>query len=1110
MSSGKVFEPQFGRAAPIVVRTRRSWSLPFSIASCLLVFVASLEAADGLTATPLSPRSRAAGATLFTLMPASITGIQAGNAYDDPRMWAERFQEFKFGAIGTGVAIGDYDGDGRPDVFLVEKAGPGKLFRNLGDWRFEDVTERAGLAGPGGIRRLFSDEDAKTWSQGATWADVNNDGRLDLFIGRFAAPNRLWMNQGGEGSGVTFKEEAAVRGLALSDATGAGAFADFDRDGWLDLYVQTNLLDARAQPEGQEDRLYRNRGDGTFEDVTARAGIRGRSQGHAAIWWDFDEDGWPDLYVANDFAVPDRLYRNNRDGVTFTDVLDAVVPRTPHSSMGADLGDVDNDGRLDLLVADMAATTAEKDQRGMAKIRALLMKLNEDAPEAPQFMQNALFVNTGRGRMLEAAQFAGLAATDWTWSVRFEDLDCDGWVDLHVTNGMVRELHNADLVQAISAAESVAEAIRIERDSPVLAERNFAYRNRGGLRFEDVSRAWGLDENGVSFGAAFGDLDGDGDLDLIYANYDGAPTVLRNDAPDGNRLVVNLRGVRSNRHGVGATVRILHAGGGQVRTLVASRGYLSSSEPVAHFGLGEADRVEELVVEWPSGHRQVFRDVQVNQRLTITEPAGIAPAAGPGDTEPAPRFSDVTAQFGLALSSPEEPTSEPDAQPLQPFRFNRRGPALAAGDLDGDGRPELVLGGTTRSPLRIERLAELPPTNADDGPLLLFDSDGDRDLDLLRTKAGSSRAANYQPGLYRNEGGKLTRTDALPVLNLPAGAAVAADFDRDGDLDVFLGARNIPGRYPLPPASVLLRNEGERFVDVSETALGAAKNLGLVTAALWTDFDADGWKDLLVATEWGEVRALRNEAGAGFSDQSESFGFRGAKTGWWTSLAAADFNGDGRPDFVAGNVGLNTPYRPPALLFFADFRGGGAPQLVEARVEDGKLYPVRSRQELGAQIPGILRKYPRNDMFAKATLDEILGADKLAAARRFQADELRSGVFLSQPGGTWGFAPLPHPAQLAPLQGMLAGDIDGDGHADILATQNSFAPIPPTGRFDGGLGVFLRGDGKGGFTAVPAAESGWVVPGDARSVVLADLDGDGSPEFLVSRNQAPVMVFKMR
>jgi enediyne biosynthesis protein E4 len=535
----------------------------------------------GLESQPFAPRSTPTGTTMFTPLPPEQTGVTMVNRYDDPAMWGPRYREFSLGAIGTGIAIADYDGDGRPDVFVVAKTGPNHLYRNLGDFRFADVTARVGVAGPGGA-----------WQQGAAFADVNNDGRPDLYVCRFNAPNLLFINQG-DG---TFTEEAAVRGLALNDASGMGAFCDYDRDGWLDVYVQTNVLDAERRPNGQRDHLYRNNRDGTFADVTDRAGIRNETQGHSATWWDFDEDGWPDLYVANDFKDPDQLYRNNRDG-TFTDLLSLVVPHTPHSSMGADFGDLDNDGHLDLLVADMAATTREKDHRGQAKIRAGLAE-DEKHPEiAPQYMRNALLLGTGGGRMMEAAQLAGLAATDWTWTVRLEDLDNDGRLDAWFTNGMVRELHGHDIIQRMMGRESMGERMRIMKATPVLAERHLAYRNLGDLRFEETGAAWGLAKTGVGFGSAFGDLDGDGDLDLVSASMDEPVMVCRNDAPAGHTVIVGLHGTKSNRFGIGATVRIETAQGGQMRTLVLARGYLSTSEPVAHFGLGPDTVVRRLTVE---------------------------------------------------------------------------------------------------------------------------------------------------------------------------------------------------------------------------------------------------------------------------------------------------------------------------------------------------------------------------------------------------------------------------------------------------------------------------------------------------------------------------------
>ncbi|ACB73781.1 FG-GAP-like repeat-containing protein [Opitutus terrae] len=1123
-----------------------------SDAGRLIVLIAAVSGVRAATtepiAEPLAPRSGPRGGTMFASLPPEQTGVVVANNYADPKMWWERREEFKFGAVGTGVAVGDYDNDGRPDLFVVSKTETSKLFRNLGGWKFEDVTERAGLLPPKSVlaegvawlKRSVGQGDAppdEAWKQGATWADVNNDGWLDLYVCRFNAPNLLYVNQ----RDGTFKEEAAARGLAIVDASGMAAFCDYDRDGWLDVYVYTNILDGQTKPSGQRDYLFHNAGDGKFVDVTERAGIIGENQAHSATWWDYDQDGWPDLYVANDFAVPDSLYHNNRDG-TFTNRLDAVVPHTPHSSMGSDLGDVNNDGRLDLFVADMATTSHAADMRGMAKIRSLLTGMDESAAGAPQTMRNVLYVNTGTGRMLEAAHLAGLEATDWTWSPRFEDLDNDGRLDLYVTNGMVRELHNVDLNQRMSASESLAEGARVMKASPVLVETNLAFRNLGDLQFVPVGPEWGLDRKGVSFGSVLADFDGDGDLDLVYGNYLEGPSVLRNDSADGHRLIVALRGTRSNRFGVGAVVQIETAAGRQVRQLVLARGYNSSSEPILHFGLGDDAIVQRLTVNWPSGAVQRFERVKADQRLTITEPADVVAGVadiGPDSTSQAKTdktFADVSAEIGFALEAREETIPVTSEQPFLPLRLNRRGPSLAVADLTGDGRDDVVLGGTTRDAARLlvggadgkfveaktANIAAPPPLV--DGPVLAIDVNGDGANDLLLTRSGTTRpagAADYQPRLLLNNGqGVFLAADAtaLPVLPINAGAAVAADFDRDGQLDVFLGARSIPGQYPLTPQSALLRNRGsvgggwQGFADVTDAWAPGLKEIGMVTSALATDVDDDGWIDLLVALDWGPVKCFRNDAGRRFDDGSERLGFAAAGAGWWTSLTAADFNGDGRLDYVVGNVGLNTPYRAtaeaPARLFYGAFAESGPPLLLEGYYEEGRLYPRRSRNEFATRIPSIMRRFPRNDVYARATLGEIFGEERLQAARSFAATELRSGVFLSQPDGRFRFAPLPRLAQIAPLQGMVAGDFDGDGHADIYAVQNSYAPVPLVGRFDGGLSQLLRGDGRGGFVTVSQAESGLIVPGDAKALALIGLRGGGRPDFLITRNNTATLAFR--
>ncbi len=1079
-----------------------------------LLAAATASAADGITETVLPTRPPATGPTMFTLMPPAQTGIVTENSYADPRMWAERYQEFALGSIGTGIAIGDYDNDGRPDLLVVSKTEGCRLFHNLGNWKFEDVSESSGV-------RTKPIANVTTWRQGATFVDVNNDGLLDIYICRFEAHNLLFINQGNG----TFKEESAARGLAVADASGMGAFCDYDRDGWLDVYITTNMLDASKHPDGQRGYLFHNNGDGTFTNVTERAGISGASLSHSATWWDYDNDGWPDLYVANDFAGADKLYHNNRDG-TFTNTVNETVPRTPYSSMGADLGDVNNDGRIDLFVADMAATTHEKDQRGMASSRELSREDSDGPTLAPQFPANTLFLNTGTGRALEAAHLTGLAATDWTWSVRFEDLDNDGRLDLFVTNGMNREYQNADLRQKIILAENMGERMRLMKGSPVLEERHLAYHNLGDLAFEEVGAKWGLDQRGVSFGAAFGDLGGDGNLDLVYANYENGVTVLRNDCATGHRIIVALRGVQSNRFGVGATVRIETASGPQVRQLVLARGYLSSSEPVLHFGLGDDTTIKSLHVSWPSGQEQTFTNLGVDRRFTITEPSTPGVKPGPAPLPAAGQFTEVSAAANLSFVAHEPAITEPDTQRLIPTRFNSRGPALAVGDLNGDGQEDVLIGGTSADPARIVlrtaggfAAAGVPGSSAgvlDDGPVLLFDANGDGLSDVLITKGGTGQRAGspeYQPKLYLNDGhGGLAPADTLPPLPISVGAVAAADFDHDGKLDLFIGGRVQPGRYPLSPRSALLANHDGKFEDVTDALAPGLKSVGMVSSALWSDADGDGWPDLFVALEWGQVKYFHNNQGHGFEDWTERAGFAAAGTGWWTSLASADFNGDGKPDYVVGNVGLNTQYRAsaehPALLFQGAFGSGASTQLIEAYYEGDKLYPWRTRKELGAWIPSILQRFPRNDAYARATLGEILGEDKLKAARKFAATELRSGVFLSQPDGTWRFEPLPRIAQIAPLQGIVTGDFDGDGKTDIYTVQNSFAPIASVGRFDGGLSQLLRGDGHGHFTAVTPAQSGLVVPGDAKALAAFDLDGDGWTDFVVTRNNASSLAFR--
>ncbi|MFY9925328.1 MAG: FG-GAP-like repeat-containing protein [Opitutaceae bacterium] len=1066
----------------------------------------------GISSRPLAPHPYPRGRTMFTRLSPEETGVRVENSYGDPRMWGELYHEFADGPIGTGVAIGDFDGDGLPDLFVVSKTEGCRLFRNLGGYRFQDVTAKAGVGATPGV-----------WNEGATFVDINNDGLLDIYVCRFNAPNLLYVNQG-DG---TFKEMAHAYGLDVVDACGMAYFCDYDRDGGLDVFIQTNLLDYNLHPNGQRNYLFHNNRDGTFTNVTERAGISGEAHGHSAAWWDLEGEGWPDLYVANDFAAPDVLYHNNRDG-TFTNVIDRVVPHMPYSSMGSDVGDLLNDGHIDLLVADMAATTHEEDQRSMADSRSRTTEDDQNPGLAPQYERSALYLSTCTGRCLEAAFLAGIEATDWTWSPRFEDLDNDGRLDLFVTNGMYREAHNVDLLARQAAADTPNERLRIMRSSPVFAETHLAFRNLGDLRFENTGAAWGLDEKGVAFGAAFGDLSGDGNLDIVYTNYQGNVTILRNDNDSGQSVDVSLRGTVSNRFGIGATVRVESALGVQARPLLLGRGYMSSSEPMVHFGLGRDTLITRMTVRWPSGHVQTFENLPAGRRYTVTEPPGPVPPATPPAPHPA-QFEEVSRSAGLSLPSREEAVDETAVQRLLPLRLNRRGPALAVGDIAGHGEDDIAVGATTLDSARIvlrtasgayaAAAAAGEPPPVDNGPLLLFDAAGTGREDLLVTGGGNALPAGspeYQPHLFLNDGrGGLVPAPpgTLPPLPISAGAVAAADFLHSGRLGLFIGGRVVNGQYPLPPRSALLANRGGRFEDVTDALAPGLREVGMVTSALWTDVDGDGWPDLVLTLEWGNVKYFHNNQGRGFDDWTERSGFASAGTGWWTSIAAADFNGDGRPDYVVGNTGLNSPYRAsperPALLFYGDFTGEGAePQLVEAYYEGDRLYPWRTRKDLGAVIPALFRRFPKNNIYAHATLEQIVGADKLAAAQRFVATELRSGVLLSQPDGTFRFEPLPRIAQISPFQGLATGDFDGDGNADIYAVQNSYAPIPSVGRMNGGLSQLLLGDGRGHFRPVPPAESGLVVPGDAKALVVLDVARDGWPGFLVSRNNDTTLAFR--
>ncbi|MDQ8203905.1 FG-GAP-like repeat-containing protein [Pelagicoccus sp. SDUM812003] len=1054
---------------------------------------------------PFAPRSQAEGDTLFTRISAEKSGLQIENRYDDPQMWGDLYNEFQGGAVGVGIAAGDVDGDGLVDLYVASKTAPNKLFKQVAPFQFIDASESANA--PGG----------ETWSTGVTFADVDNDGDLDIYACQFGAANKLYLN---DGSG-SFTEAAAAAGIDIASGSVVGAFEDYDRDGDLDLFLLTNVLDATGAPEGEPDYLYRNNGDGTFTNVTAEAGIADdRGKGHSATWWDADGDGWADLFISNDFEGSDHLYRNNGDG-TFTDVIDTMFPHTAWYSMGSDFGDINNDGRLDLFSADMANTTHYKSKVTMGDMGGWVDYF--DTLNTPQYMKNAVFVNSGTHRFLEVAKMTGLSSTDWTWSPRLEDFDNDGWLDLHVTNGMVRSFTDSDMVNKIKTLKSKRQIVALVKNSPVLKEQNLAFRNDGSdtLHFSKVTKEWGLAHDGVSFGSVAADFDNDGDLDLAYTNFEETVSLYRNDSQN-NSLQIELDGRQSNRFGIGAQVFVESSQGKQARKLTVARGALSSSQPIAHFGLGQDETVAAVTVRWPSGAEQRFENVSANQKLRIQEPDTLA---SPDPVKPLIKevkglFADRASDLGIDFTRTEQTFNDMDRQPLLPHRMNTLGGGIAIADVDGDDDSDIYFSGAAgqagalflndgNGKYKMDTRAQpwSGKIQSEEMNPLFVDVNQDGSLDLYIT-SGSVEALEpdeaLKDSLYLNQGdGRFTEVDATAFNPAPRSASVAtaADFDRDGDLDLFVGGRVIPGEYPRAPQSQLLVNDAGTLTEKSFELAPTLADSGMVTSAIWSDVNGDDWVDLLVVSELDAPRLFSNQGGK-LSDVSEKAGLSELK-GWWNSIASADVDNDGDLDYVLGNLGKNTKYKAskahPFKIFFNDFEGEGKCNIVEAKFEGDTLLPVRGRSCSSRAMPSIAKKFPTYHDFGSARLDAVYAPEKLQSSLLKEATELHSGILINDGSGKFEFRFLPAIAQISPVYGIGASDFDGDGNIDLVLAQNFNGPQVETGRYNGGIGLLLLGDGTGAFKPVEANDSGILIEDEARGIAIADLNLDGWADFLATR-----------
>lgn len=1123
-----VFDLLRKRAVSILV-----WGLSLAVVPLAAVAEGGARSSAALQSQPLrrSPQTKPAS-TLFEELSAERTGVRFQLQLRDLNRYIHEMIHL---SVYGGICTGDFDNDGLADFYVTSPAGGNRLYRNRGDFRFEDITESAGL-----LHTNF-------WGTGCTIVDVNNDGLLDLYACGYGVPNCLYINQGvGPDGKVRFLEKAREYGLDYKGASMTMAFGDFDRDGDLDAYLATTAVPPPPGVEfrvtyegtkpvipkdlqeywgmlyppgqrpvpteaGQLDHFYRNDGD-HFTEITSPAGIDGAFFTLSALWWDYDSDGWPDLYVSNDYIGADKLYRNNRDG-TFSDVIRQVIPHTPWSSMGTDIGDFNNDGRIDIMGTDMVGSTHFR--RNVMMGESTKVEWFLEFAEPRQYVRNALYLNTGAGRMMEFAYQAGLPYTDWTWGPRIEDFDNDGRQDIFIANGMLRDVQNGDLGMYADRTYrgGSADWAKFWAAQPLQIETNMVFRNVGELRFEHAELPWGLNRVGVSFGSATADFDNDGRLDLVVNNADVPVSLYRNRGAGGHSIRVKLQGTTSDRLGVGATVRVEAGGKSQVRYVTLARGWLSASEPVLHFGLGEAVKIDSLTVDWLCSPRQSFTNLDADRLYLITEITNsgrylAAPAKG--TSTPAPLFQVTNLLEHVSIAEPG--FDDFAREPLLPWKLSQRNGCMAWGDVNGDGRTDLFVGGMPGFPGQLFTLNNagrfLASTqtvfdadkDCEDSAAVFVDTDQDGDLDLLVAGGGVREEpgnASSRHRLYLNNGKGVfspANKQALPHVNSGADCVVVADLDNDGRLDIFLGGGSVPGKYPLASESHLWVNRGDRFAEETPDAL---RNAGIVTAAEAADVDGDGKLDLLLATMWGPIRYFHREP-SGFVERTSDTGLAD-RTGWWNAIATGDLDGDGRTDVVVGNQGLNSVYHAtpetPELLFYGDLDGTGMSNIVLAYFVGDLGFPHAGLAQLSRAMPSMRARFPSYAKFAAAPIEGLFGMDRLRRSTRREVNTLESGVLLNKKEG-FVFSKLPALAQIAPARDLALLDVNRDDKLDLVIGQNDFSPEPQVGRMDGGTSLVILGDGKGDFEPLMPDVSGVLVPEEVRRLAVTDLNGDSRPDLV--------------
>lgn len=1075
--------------------------------------------------------------SLFVSMAGTETGIDFKNAITENAETEDNILSYPYFFHGGGVAVGDINNDGLADVFFTANQGPNKLYLNQGNLKFKDISATAGIG-------------KKNWSTGVTMADVNNDGFLDIYVvqgGNMNNPetrsNLLFINNGN----LTFTEKATEYGLDDKGIGTQASFFDMDKDGDLDCYVMNeskyegvvlhqvfqdlknhqNLLNASG-------KLYRNDGN-KYLDITEQAGVVRYGYGLGLVTTDLNNDGWTDIYVANDYSVPDFMFINNKNG-TFTDMTKQMTRQIEFYGMGVDVNDINNDGLPDIGVVDMAT-----DDHFMGKTLMTSMDVKgfwyyiDSLKYQYQYMFNALQLNNGNNTFSNIANLAHVAKSEWSWASLFFDADNDGFKDYFISNGFKRYARDNDFRNEMERIRkenggSVPMSMRKEmyEKMPSFKLSNYMGKNNGHIAFDNVAEEWGLAEPSWSNGAAYGDLDNDGDLDLLVNNIDDEAFVYKNTAADrkeNNFLNISLKHDKPTEN-----TKVYAVAGNDIysQELCPTRGYCSAMDRKLHFGLGKLNRVDALYVQWPDGKTQKLSNVKANQLLELKYTDA--------SNTPLPKFHESAGiveklnpeSVGLDFVHKENPYNDFATEVLLPHKQSTIGPKLTKGDANGDGLEDLYIGGAANQSgvLYLQtaagKLVKSPsqPWDADkaceDMDAVFFDIDGDGDNDLYVVSGGGGEMANYprtlQDRLYINEGkGQFVKANGAVPEDFFAGSRVkAADFDSDGDIDLFVAGRAVAGKYPYPDRSMLLMNDKGKLKDVTAAWSKDLMNPGIVTDFIWTDFNKDKKPDLVLVGEWMGIRFYENK-GNSFVDVSTAKGTADTH-GWWYSIAEADVDNDGDMDLIAGNVGLNTKFKAkpekPFTVYSADFDGNGTNDIVLTKDYKGKVVPVRGRQCSSEQMPFIKERFKTYKDFANADIGDILGDDKLDKALKLTATEFASVLFINE-NGKYSQKNLNIMAQIAPVNAIITQDLNEDGNTDIIISGNNFDTEVETQRYDAGTGLILLGDGKGNFEPLPAYYTGFYADGNTKDMILFTLGSAKTPYLLLANNNSAPELFRL-